>query len=162
MSVSLRMRIRYSTLLLNTKCTNVFVQALFFKSNNGACVYDFFLFLIFFTACGEPLGFEDGRIPDSAFSTYKILKTGYEAYRARLNKATGLKSWCPPSKSNEAYLRIDLGKVHIIDGILTQGNPNNRLYYYTTTASASCKYVVTQLTTLVKNVWACVHIRAFS
>ncbi|XP_031575396.1 uncharacterized protein LOC116308982 [Actinia tenebrosa] len=89
-------------------------------------------------ACGNPLGFEDGRIPDSSFSTPKILKKGYEAYRARLNKYLGGGSWCPPGKSHEAYLRIDLGKVHIIDAILTQGNPNSKLYYYYQTESASC------------------------
>ena len=85
--------------------------------------------------CGQPLGIEDGRIPNSSMWSTMPTNPGYEGHRARLNSDT---SWNSMSKDPEAHLRVDLGKVYKIDEIQTQGSPGN-LYSTTIKKPASCK-----------------------
>ncbi|KXJ28677.1 hypothetical protein AC249_AIPGENE19470 [Exaiptasia diaphana] len=75
------------------------------------------------SACGEPLGIEDGRVPDSAMTSTKPSLDTFEPYRARLNQNLGNGSWCSKKIDIEDHLRIDLGQEYIINKIATEGGP---------------------------------------
>jgi len=84
--------------------------------------------------CSQPLGLQDGRIPDSqltASSSYQPSLVG--PANARLNTERGGGAWCPKSlidntaQETEEYLEIDLVQDHVISAVLLQGRFANGL-----------------------------------
>ncbi|XP_066156834.1 discoidin domain-containing receptor 2-like isoform X1 [Euwallacea fornicatus] len=74
--------------------------------------------------CNVPLGMESGTIPDdsiTASSSY-VSNVGPKNGRLRVERAGG--GWCPKQqieKGVREYIEIDLGEVHVITGVQTQG-----------------------------------------
>ncbi|XP_033116611.1 adipocyte enhancer-binding protein 1-like [Anneissia japonica] len=74
--------------------------------------------------CIDPLGIEDGTIPTEQLSASSEFDLAYGAHRGRLNTATdsgGKGAWS--SKTNDQYqwIQVDLGKLHKVRGVITQG-----------------------------------------
>ncbi|XP_068670765.1 lactadherin-like [Montipora foliosa] len=80
-----------------------------------------------FQECTAPaLGMENGRIFDSQ------LTASSEAKPASLARLNGRFSWCPVVQPNhDFYIQIDLGSVHHVCGVATQGNPTGNKDYLT-------------------------------
>ena len=83
--------------------------------------------------CYNSLGMESGSITDaqlSASSSYEINSVG--PLQGRLNNDEGGGAWCPKSFISEEaasheFLEIDLGSVHQVGGVVTQGRFANGL-----------------------------------
>ncbi|CAH1372606.1 discoidin domain-containing receptor 2-like [Tenebrio molitor] len=74
--------------------------------------------------CNEPLGMESGTIPDEAItaSSSYVPNVGPRNGRLRVEKAGG--GWCPKQQVERGireYLQVDLGEVHVVTGVQTQG-----------------------------------------
>ncbi|XP_071502306.1 lactadherin-like [Diadema antillarum] len=72
---------------------------------------------------GVPLGVEDGRIPDSSMSSSSTWNYGTLAPDGRLNKLPD--AWCPGLDDQDSWLKIDLGEVFMVTGVITQGRSND-------------------------------------
>ena len=75
-----------------------------------------------------PLGVEDMRIPDSAFSASSSIDNRHGSSLARLNLLTDGKhmaAWCPKHKSTNQWLQINLGEITAVTMIATQGRYNS-------------------------------------
>ncbi|XP_008200082.1 discoidin domain-containing receptor 2 isoform X1 [Tribolium castaneum] len=75
-------------------------------------------------SCNEPLGMESGTIPDEAItaSSSYVPNVGPRNGRLRVEKAGG--GWCPKQQVERGireYLQVDLGEVHVVTGVQTQG-----------------------------------------
>ncbi|XP_044269644.1 discoidin domain-containing receptor 2-like [Tribolium madens] len=75
-------------------------------------------------SCNEPLGMESGTIPDEAItaSSSYVPNVGPRNGRVRVEKAGG--GWCPKQQVERGireYLQVDLGEVHVVTGVQTQG-----------------------------------------
>ena len=69
------------------------------------------------------LGMEDGAIPNEKI-TASSWTTENPPHRARLDSNyLGGGAWCP-SKAVGSYLQIDLGTLHHVTALATQGNPS--------------------------------------
>ncbi|XP_019870769.2 discoidin domain-containing receptor 2 [Aethina tumida] len=74
--------------------------------------------------CNEPLGMESGAIPDDAItaSSSYVPNVGPRNGRLRVERAGG--GWCPKQQVERGireFLQIDLGSVHMVTGVQTQG-----------------------------------------
>ncbi|XP_060534695.1 discoidin domain-containing receptor tyrosine kinase B-like [Cylas formicarius] len=74
--------------------------------------------------CNEPLGMESGKIPDEAItaSSSYVPNVGPRNGRLRVERAGG--GWCPKQqveKGIREYIQVDLGDIHVITGVQTQG-----------------------------------------
>ncbi|UXI21412.1 phosphatidylserine synthase I [Sarcoptes scabiei] len=75
----------------------------------------------------KALGMESERIPDSALtasSAFEMLHVGPQ--NARLNKDKSGGAWCPSKQlgaetSGSEWIQVDLGSLHVVTGIATQG-----------------------------------------
>ncbi|XP_060535505.1 discoidin domain-containing receptor 2-like isoform X2 [Cylas formicarius] len=80
-------------------------------------------------SCIAPLGMESGGIKDaaiSASSAYDSGSVGPHHARLRNNRQGG--AWCPRnmvSRDAREFLEIDLGDVHVVTGVMTQGRYGN-------------------------------------
>ena len=75
-----------------------------------------------------PLGLEDMRIPESAFSASSSYDKRHGPSLARLNLLTDGKhmaAWCPKSKSVNQWLQINLGEITAVTKVATQGRYNS-------------------------------------
>ena len=74
----------------------------------------------------EPLGMEDGRIPDKDITSSSTQnKTDYSGpSQARLNNKIG--AWVPANPDD--YLQVDFGHVMEIGDIITKGHPTKNMY----------------------------------
>ena len=79
--------------------------------------------------CGRTLGLEDGRIsPEqlTASSSHEPSSVGANAGRLNVDLAGG--AWCPraliDSEATE-FIEVDLGSVHAVTAVLTQGRFGN-------------------------------------
>ena len=61
------------------------------------------------------------RIPDSSISSSSASSASTPAKNGRLNYIGG-QSWCASSRDSTPFLEVDLGSVHIICAVATQGN----------------------------------------
>ena len=66
--------------------------------------------------CGEPLGSESGKIPDSALTPSSFTRNGLDPRYARLHSAT---SWSAAIKNSQS-LQVDLGMETATKKIATQ------------------------------------------
>ena len=75
-----------------------------------------------------PLGVEDMRIPDSAFTASGSHDNRHGPSLARLNLLTDGKhmaAWCPKIKSSNQWLQINLGEITAVTKVATQGRYNS-------------------------------------
>ena len=75
-----------------------------------------------------PLGVEDMRIPDSAFTASGSYDNRHGPSLARLNLLTDGKhmaAWCPKIKSSNQWLQINLGEITAVTKVATQGRYNS-------------------------------------
>ncbi|RMX50412.1 hypothetical protein pdam_00010420 [Pocillopora damicornis] len=73
---------------------------------------------------GEPLGVENGAIADNCL-TASTFSGHAPPHLARLN---GPSAWCA-GKATDCYLQVDLGSLHLLCGVATQGNPGGNRDY---------------------------------
>ena len=76
-----------------------------------------------FLECNEPVGLEDGRIPDSSFSVSSIYdgtNGNSKAPAGRLNHAS--LGWRAKNDREEPWLQIDLLFVRLVTGVATHGD----------------------------------------
>ncbi|XP_027051820.1 uncharacterized protein LOC113679072 [Pocillopora damicornis] len=79
-------------------------------------------------SCSVPLGVEDERIPDSAFTASGSYDNRHRPSLARLNLLSDGKhvgAWCPKLKSRNQWLQIDLGEITAVTKVATQGRYNS-------------------------------------
>lgn len=58
--------------------------------------------------------------------TASTISTGFHAYLGRLNEKRGHKAWSPKTKHDITdYLQIDMGRVHFVCAVATQGRGGN-------------------------------------
>ncbi|XP_028417104.1 lactadherin-like [Dendronephthya gigantea] len=69
----------------------------------------------------NPLGIENGTIPDSAITASSVYNSIHPPFSGRLNKANSPCSW-GPSRREGSWLQIDLGKLTTVSAIATQGS----------------------------------------
>ncbi|XP_041484821.1 lactadherin-like [Lytechinus variegatus] len=69
---------------------------------------------------GIPLGVENGDIGDESL-TASSSEPGNEAHKARLNSST-CDGWVPLEAEPEPFLQVDLGNIHRVVGVVTQGH----------------------------------------
>ena len=85
-----------------------------------------------FLVCNEPVGLEDGRIPDSSFSAssfWRVSSSQSKAIHGRLNDGTG--GWrAAGSDLVEPWLQLDLLFVRLVTGIATHGGDLRYLQTY--------------------------------
>ena len=84
-----------------------------------------------FLVCSEPVGLEDGRIPNPSFSASSMvvgtnLRT--KATEARLNDDSS--GWRAKNADQEPWLQIDLLYVRLVTGIATHGGSTIYLKTY--------------------------------
>lgn len=72
--------------------------------------------------CG-PVGVADtNMIPDGRM-TASTISGSYHPYLGRLNENRGNKAWSPKTKDDKRdYLQVDMGVVHFVCAVATQGN----------------------------------------
>ena len=74
-----------------------------------------------------PLGLEDKRISDSAFTASGSYDNNHRPSLARLNLLNNRHhgAWCPKLKSSNQWLQIDLGEITAVTKVATQGRYNS-------------------------------------
>ncbi|CAH3178508.1 unnamed protein product, partial [Porites evermanni] len=75
----------------------------------------------------HPVGVADpNRIPNAQMTASSYYSTGYYPYYGRLNEARGFGGWCPTTRQGPRtdYLQVDLGTVHSVCAVATQGASN--------------------------------------
>ncbi|XP_065054894.1 uncharacterized protein LOC135683537 isoform X1 [Rhopilema esculentum] len=84
------------------------------------------------TDCLLPAGFENGKLPDSAFTA----SASHRYWPPEKARRSGSKGWCLPSKTSgkNEYLQIDLGKIKTVGKLKMQGASSDyvsafRLFY---------------------------------
>ena len=79
---------------------------------------------LFLERCDIPLGAEDGRLPDVAFTASSIWNAHYAAFQGRLNamrSGSRYGSWIARYNNRRQWFQIDLGNRAIIIKCSTQG-----------------------------------------
>ena len=78
--------------------------------------------IFFVIDCGEPLGMENRKIPDSALTASSFHRNGLDPRFARLHSAT---SWSARINNSSQRLQVDLGMETAIKKIATQSKRNS-------------------------------------
>ncbi|XP_033109290.1 lactadherin-like [Anneissia japonica] len=76
------------------------------------------------TLCTDPLGIEDGTIPAEQLSASSEWTLRNGAHRGRLNTeadSLGVGAWCSKTIDQYQWIQVDLGKLHMVRGVITQG-----------------------------------------
>lgn len=85
-----------------------------------------------FLVCNEPVGLEDGRVPDASFSASSFWKDSTrqsKAIHGRLNDATA--GWRAADRDPvEPWLQLDLLFVRLVTGVATHGGSSRYLKTY--------------------------------
>ena len=71
----------------------------------------------------QPIGVQDvNKIPDSSLTASSYQNSNHHPYYGRLHETRGAKSWSPRTKSDRnEYLQVDLGALHAVCAVATQG-----------------------------------------
>ena len=77
---------------------------------------------IFVSGLCEPIGVADvNKIPDSSMTAPSYYSTSYYPYYGRLDTTRG-NAWCPKTTDDRTdYLQVDLGALHSVCALETQG-----------------------------------------
>ena len=78
--------------------------------------------IFFVVDCGEPLGMENRKIPDSALTASSFHRNGLDPRFAHLHSAT---SWSAGINNSSQWLQVDLGMETAIKKIATQSKRNS-------------------------------------
>ena len=71
------------------------------------------------TVCNDPLGIEDGRIPDEMLYASSEYNAVFAAYNARLNRPYYV--WAPATVDANQYIGAHLDGVKMLSGVVLQG-----------------------------------------
>jgi len=74
------------------------------------------------SVCG-PVGVEDkNKIPEARMTASSYYSSNYYPYYGRLNENRGNGAWCAKTTTDRTdYLQVDMGAVHYICAVVTQG-----------------------------------------
>ena len=69
---------------------------------------------------------DPNRIPNAQMTASSYYSSSYYPYYGRLNEARGNGGWCPKTQQGPRtdYLQVDLGTVHFVCAVATQGASN--------------------------------------
>ena len=69
---------------------------------------------------------DPNRIPNAQMTASSYYSSSYYPYYGRLNEARGMGGWCPKTQKGARtdYLQVDLGTVHSVCAVATQGASN--------------------------------------
>ena len=69
---------------------------------------------------------DSNRIPNAQMTASSYYNSRYYPYYGRLNEARGYGGWCPKTQQGPRtdYLQVDLGTVHSVCAVATQGASN--------------------------------------
>ena len=69
---------------------------------------------------------DPNRIPNAQMTASSYYSSSYYPYYGRLNEARGAGGWCPKTRKGPRtdYLQVDLGTVHSVCAVATQGSRN--------------------------------------
>ena len=69
---------------------------------------------------------DPNRIPNAQMTASSYYSSSYYPYYGRLNEARGMGGWCPKTQKGPRtdYLQVDLGTVHSVCAVATQGASN--------------------------------------
>ena len=69
---------------------------------------------------------DPNRIPNAQMTATSYYSTSYYPYYGRLNETRGAGGWCPSTQQGPRtdYLQVDLGTVHSVCAVATQGASN--------------------------------------
>ena len=69
---------------------------------------------------------DPNRIPNAQMTASSYYSSSYYPYYGRLNEARGNGGWCPKTQQGPrtGYLQVDLGTVHSVCAVATQGASN--------------------------------------
>nr|XP_054772426.1 lactadherin-like [Lytechinus pictus] len=76
---------------------------------------------------GDGLGVEDGRIPDSSFTSSSVWGLGHEPYRGRLNKpefSGSVGAWVAVNADSNKWVKVELNNETLVTGVISQGRAN--------------------------------------
>ena len=95
-----------------------------------------FFLKFLFKECKTPLGVEKGSIPDKRFSASSQRSSYYSPASARLNKEPqpfkSAGAWCPMNDTLFEWLQVDLGHLHVVGGVATQGHNSSSVSEWVT------------------------------
>ncbi len=70
-----------------------------------------------------PIGVADRNTILDARMTASTITSGYHSYLGRLNEKRGNKAWSPKTEKDRTdYLQVDMGAVHFVCAVATQGS----------------------------------------
>ncbi|EDO30628.1 predicted protein, partial [Nematostella vectensis] len=75
-------------------------------------------------SCDIPVGVADGTIPDANLTASSTSNSSALVSTARLNYAAG-PSWCAGSDDFSPFFEVDLGTIHVICAVATQGSADS-------------------------------------
>ncbi|XP_033113764.1 lactadherin-like [Anneissia japonica] len=81
--------------------------------------------------CIDPLGVEDGTIPDEQLSASSESSNRCGAHHGRLNTEAEAGAWCSKTSDQYQWIQVDLGKLHKVQGVITQGRNEHSLQWVT-------------------------------
>ena len=69
---------------------------------------------------------DPNRIPNAQMTASSYYSSSYYPYYGRLNEARGAGGWCPTTRQGPRtdYLQVDVGAVHSVCAVATQGASN--------------------------------------
>ena len=118
--------------------------------------------------CSLPLGLENGRVPDAAFSASSSFSTKHTPARARLNlqgNSKGYGAWCAKANDGKQWLQIDFGELVRVTKVATQGQQDNNHWVTKFTLSYSvdgihwAEYKENSVTWVSVNLTNCKYLR---
>ncbi|XP_078686058.1 uncharacterized protein LOC144918846 isoform X2 [Branchiostoma floridae x Branchiostoma belcheri] len=72
-------------------------------------------------ACMDPMGMEDGSIPDSSITASSVYRYEHRPYYGRLNSLHEKGAWVAGANQAGQWLQVDLGGPAVVHGVVTQG-----------------------------------------
>ncbi len=76
--------------------------------------------MYYFLACTRPLGLQNGRILSANITASSFLDRNFLPSYARLH-GNGHGGWCAAKQDKAQFIQVDLGMMHTISGVSTQG-----------------------------------------
>ena len=93
-----------------------------------------------YSKCNEPLGMENGVVPDDHVTALSVWSEEHGMGNARLHfksKTDRAESWSAKNANENQWLQVDLGSLVVITQIATQGRQDHRQWVESYTISYS-------------------------